>query len=266
MAISEINTTDIRKYLLEELSSVLEESPKIQKTIAGIFQHRFSDKGQTDDRFDKQIEALRQEREASEFRWREQQRVLEEHIEAEQKRWDENNARWDENNKRWEEHDLRWDEMQRKSDERFEFLVGEIKAIHRKHEGSIGALGARWGIAAESSFRSALKDILEQQFGVQVLNITEYDDEGEVFGHPDQVELDIIIKNGDLIICEIKSSISRSEMYTFYKKAQFYEKHHQRKATRLIVISPMVEQRALAVAQKFGITVHSYVDDVRLPS
>jgi len=36
---------------------------------------------------------------------------------------------------------------------------------------------------------------------------TSYDEQGEVFGHPDQIELDIIIKNGLLLICELKSSI-----------------------------------------------------------
>jgi len=45
---------------------------------------------------------------------------------------------------------------------------------------------------------------------VQVINVTEYDDEGEVFGRPDQIELDLLIKNGLLIIGEIQSSISKS--------------------------------------------------------
>lgn len=32
----------------------------------------------------------------------------------------------------------------------------------------IGALGARWGLASEASFRDALKGILEKSLGVQV--------------------------------------------------------------------------------------------------
>ena len=39
----------------------------------------------------------------------------------------------------------------------------------------------------------------QESFGVEVLNVNEFDDEGEVFGRPDQVELDVIIKNGLLI-------------------------------------------------------------------
>ena len=71
----------------------------------------------------------------------------------------------------------RWAENQRHLDQVYQ----EIKGLHQKHESTVGALGARWGIASEQSFRDALKGILEQSFGVEVLNVTEYDDAGEVF-------------------------------------------------------------------------------------
>lgn len=64
--------------------------------------------------------------------------------------------------------------------------------MNRKHESTIGALGSRWGIASEVSFCNALQGILEQSFGVQVLNLNLFDQEGEVFGRPDQVEIDLI--------------------------------------------------------------------------
>jgi len=136
-------------------------------------------------------------------------------------------------------------------------------ALSKKHDRSIGALGARWGIAAETSFRNALAGILAENFGVQVLNVTEIDEEGVVFGHPDQIELDVIIKNGLLLICEIKSSISRSDMYTFERKVRFYETRHQRQANRKLVISPMVEAKALAVATQLGIEVYDDSSEVK---
>ncbi len=289
MAATALNTAEVHRDLLKELPFILEESPEIQRTILRISGRSFADADESDRRFDQMFEELRKDRELSEKRWKANQQRFEkdrelsekrwkenqqrfeeiqcelrEQREENQNRWEENQKRWEENENRWEENKQRWEELQRQSNERFEFLVNEIKALHTKHESTLGALGSRWGIAAESSFRDGLKDILEHDFGVQVLNITEYDDDGEVFGHPDQIELDIIIKNGTLIICEIQSSISRSEMYTFYRKVQFYEKRHQRKATKLMVISPMVDQRARAVAEKLGITVHSYADDVQL--
>jgi hypothetical protein len=38
----------------------------------------------------------------------------------------------------------------------------------------------------EAAFRNVLAGILEESFGVEVLKVTDYDDEGTVFGRPDQ--------------------------------------------------------------------------------
>jgi hypothetical protein len=78
------------------------------------------------------------------------------------------------------------------------------------------------------------------------------------------LELDVIIKNGVLILCEIKSSMSKSDMYTFWKKVRFYEKRHNRKADRALVISPMVDGRAKKAAKELNIEVYSVVEDVPL--
>ena len=39
-------------------------------------------------------------------------------------------------------------------------ILESIKMLNRKHEGTVGALGARWGLRSEQSFRNALKGIL----------------------------------------------------------------------------------------------------------
>lgn len=159
-----------------------------------------------------------------------------------------------------EEQARKWDEQNRKWDE----TLAEIKKLHKKYDSAIGALGSRWGLYSEASFRNGLKGILEDSFGVEVINVNEFDDEGEVFGKPDQVEIDVIIKNGLLILCEIKSSIDKAGMYIFDRKVSFYEKHHHRKVDRKLVICPMVDDRAKPVAQKLGIELYSYADSVEL--
>jgi hypothetical protein len=164
-----------------------------------------------------------------------------------------------EQNRKWDEQNLRWEESRRE----FDRVHEEIMAQARKFDRSIGALGSRWGLQSEAAFRNALAGILEESFGVTVTNVCELDDAGEVFGRPDQVELDIIVKNGLLLILELKSSIDKAGMYSFERKARFYEKHHQRKADRLIVISPMIEPKALAVARTLGI--ETYGDSVEVP-
>ena len=181
---------------------------------------------------------------------------------AEQRRkWEEHDREWREWLQEFKTHreaqNRKWDEQNRNNNE----LLKEIKLSRTRQDQGIGALGARWGIASEHSFRAALKGILEHSFNVQVLNVTEFDDAGMVFGAPDQVEIDIIVKNSELILCELKSSMSKSDMYTFDRKVRFYEQRHQRQAQRKIVISPMVPQPARAVAEKLGIEVFGYAED-----
>ena len=51
-------------------------------------------------------------------------------------------------------------------------------------------------------------------------------------------------------------------MYIFERKARFYENFQQRKANRLIVISPMIDAKAQQVAQTLGIECYSDSLDV----
>jgi hypothetical protein len=168
--------------------------------------------------------------------------------------------KWEEQNRKWEEQNRKWDKNQETINE----MLAEIRGLSHKHDSTLGALGARWGLHTEQSFRNGLAGILEESFDVQVLNVTEYDDTGAVFGRPDQVELDIIIQDGTLILCEIKSSMSKADMYTFDRKVAFYEKHHDRKVDRKLVISPMVAPEAQATARELGIEIYSYANSVEL--
>ncbi|MEA5535635.1 PD-(D/E)XK nuclease family protein [Crocosphaera sp. XPORK-15E] len=208
---------------------------------------------------------------------------LERDREEQARKWDENNRKWDENNRKWEENNhkwnqaldglerdreeqaRKWEENNHKLDQQYQQnqeTLAEIKQMNRKYDSTIGALGSRWGLFSEASFRNALAGILEDSFGVEVVNINDYDPDGIVFGRPDQVEIDVIIKNGLVIVCEIKSSMSKSDIYTFSRKVEFYQQKYQRSVNRKIVISPMIDPRALPVAESLGIEVYSYADDV----
>jgi hypothetical protein len=164
-------------------------------------------------------------------------------------------------NREWEERDRQWEAKQAAINER---LRNTFRMLSWKHDSTFGALEARWGLRPESSFWTAAAGILGDSFGVEVRNETFRDEEGMVFGRPDQVELDVIVRNGLLILCEIKSSMSKSDMVIFERKARFYEKLHGRKADRLIVISPMVDERARRVAIELGVEVFGYAEDVSL--
>ena len=281
-----ITERELRNYLAKELPVMIEENPNIQKSIYLVFRPDFSQKDKTDERFDRMFEELQKDREENSKERKKTDKRLDDSIRQAKEESKATNERLDvtmkrlddtirqsekttkEINKRLDEtirkSDEQWKEQNRKSDERFEAMLQEIRDIRSKQTSQIGALGARWGIAAESSFRNGLRAILENRFDVQVLNVNEYDHEGFVFRQPDQVELDIIIKNGEIIACEIKSSVSRSDTYTFHRKVRFYEKHHNCKVTTMMIISPMIDSYAQKVAEKLGIEIYSYSEDVRL--
>ncbi|MDJ0728872.1 MAG: DUF3782 domain-containing protein [Crocosphaera sp.] len=204
--------------------------------------------------------------------WDEQRQLWQEN----NRKWDEQRQLWQENNRKWDEQRQLWDENNRRLDnfiheqnqkwheqhQQNQETLAEIKQMNRKHDSTIGALGSRWGLFSERSFRNALAAILEESFGVEVLNINDYDSDGIVFGRPDQVEIDVIIKNGLVIVCEIKSSMSKSDIYTFSRKVEFYQQKYQRQVNRKIVVSPMIDDTAFPIAESLGIEVYSYADDV----
>ena len=232
----------------QELPGIMERNPDVRKWVLKLTRKKYADKQETESRFDRLLDELRRDREENTRRWEEQNRRLEEQ-----------NRRWEEQNRKWEEQNRKWETNQKAIHD----MLAEIRDQAKRHDSSIGALGARWGLYSEESFRNGLKGILSKSFGVDVVNVVDYDEAGEVFGHPDQVEVDVIIQDGMLILCEIKSSISKSEMYIFDRKVAFYEKRHGRKATRKLVISPMVDDQAQQVAQKLGIEVYTHADDAK---
>jgi hypothetical protein len=241
-----LNASEMKELLETQVPEILKESPGFKEWLREFIHRQTVPRESFDERFDRIMNELAADRESQRRHWDEQER-----------KWEEQNRKWEEQNRKWEEQNRKWEEQNHKWDE----TLKEIRSVKSKSEQSIGALGARWGVASEESFRAALRGILRDSFGVEVFSVNEFDDEGKVFGRPDQVELDIIIVNGTLILCELKSSISRGEMHLFERKARFYEQRHQRVADRRIVISPMVEARAQELAKALNIEVFSYAED-----
>ncbi len=277
---------DIRRLVREEVRRALVEDPEVRRAIQAALRET------PESRFDKLLEELRLAREEDSRRWAE-------HQAEEAKRWEEQKLRWDEQAKLWAEQNRRWAERQEEEAKRWEEQAKlwaeqnrrwaerqeeeakrweeenlrwkeDQKAIRAmlkrldEFDSRLGALGARWGLHSEEAFRSALQGILEESFGVQVINLREWDDSGEVFGRPDQVELDVIIYNSTLILCEIKSAVSKADIALFERKVRWYEKRHSRKADRRIVISPLADARAERFARELGIEIYSFARDVPL--
>jgi hypothetical protein len=256
----------IKELILKELPILIQQDSNLREWVLTIGRTQFAEQAITESRFDQMM------------------RIIQQQLAEIQQLRDEQNRKWDEQNRKWDENQRQLLELERKSDERWEAgqrqweanqqVINEMlesirnldKKIDKKYDQTLGALGTRWGLHSEDTFRNAISGILQEfPSGVEVIHVNEFDDTGEVFGRPDQIELDLIIRNGKLLIAEIKASMSRGDMYLFERKARFYEKRHQRMAHRLIVISPMVDNKAQEVAARLGITVYSYTDKVEFP-
>ena len=201
----------------------------------------------------------------NEQKWAEFNSCSDEKWAANDARWDANDARWDADDLKWEINDIRWVSINSILDDLIASFL-EFKKDNLKFDEfmrvKVGALGARWGVATENSYRSMLESILVKSFNVEVQNFIGLDESGTVFGRPDQIELDIIIKNGVLIIMELKSSISKNDLYIFERKVRWYESKFDIIVNRAIVVSPMVDRWAIAVAEKLKIELFSNFDDL----
>jgi len=121
----------------------------------------------------------------------------------------------------------------------------------RRH---IDALGARWGILAEEAFRAGIADVVEHYFGGRVERWAYYDEEGFVFGYPTAVEVDMVVKDQEHVLIEIKSSVSRADVFELWRIGQLYERVRGVKP-RLAIVSPFVRDEAKKVAKELGIEV-----------
>ncbi|MCS7177764.1 MAG: DUF3782 domain-containing protein [Anaerolineae bacterium] len=253
---------NIIPLIRQQLPELIRRDPEIRAWVLQMAEERFADRVQTDRRFAQMLAEGRQEREEWNRRWEEQRAEWERRWEESERRWADWEQRWEEQRADWER---RWQEMREDWERRWRDHQDILRTLTQRIDTGISAIGARWGIFAESAFRSGIQAILEESFGVQVLRYQAYDEAGEVFGRPDQVELDRLIRNHTLIVCEIKSSISRSDMHAFDRKVRFYERREGRQADCKIVISPMVEEQAMRLAQQeLGIEVDTYADEVPL--
>jgi len=226
---------EIKKVIMSQLPKLMETDPDIRSFILKVTSESYPDKRETESRFDRIMDELKRDREARDKKWADQ-------------------------DKKWDAQDKKWEENQRVINE----MLVSIQKLDQKHDSTIGALGARWGLHSESAFRKGLRAILEGSFGVKVERYEDYDHEGTVFGRPEQIELDVIIHNGTLILCEIKSSMSKSDLYSFWRKKNFYEDKHARKASRVMVISPMIDDHAKSAAKNLDIEVYGYAEDLKI--
>jgi len=150
-----------------------------------------------------------------------------------------------------EDFDRRMDEQGRRIEEQGRRI--------EEHTRTLGAIGARWGMMTEEAFRRSVRALFADQAEIQVEHWRHHDVAGKVFGYPTDVDMDVVVRNGTLLLIEIKSSLSGADVAEFWRRAELYREVTGRQATRLLMIGAFVDDRAREVAGRLGIEVVSGV-------
>lgn len=159
-------------------------------------------------------------------------------------------------------HDERFEEH----DKKFNEIVEELK-LHRgkleEHDlrfdtliRKLDALGSRWGLMSEKAFRKGLKEILKEYFDAEVEKWIYNDKEGLVFGYPSIIDVDLVVKNGEHLLVEVKSHVNKSDVGALLRKGRLYEKVNNIKP-KLAFLTPYIDDDAKEDAKKLGIAIYS---------
>ncbi|MEM1615746.1 MAG: DUF3782 domain-containing protein [Pyrobaculum sp.] len=128
----------------------------------------------------------------------------------------------------------------------------------RRLENLITALGARWGVMSEEAFREGLREILREA-GWDAVREVLRDEEGLVHGEPGDVEYDVVVKDGAVILLELTSAVKRGDVSVVDKKRQLYEKVKGVKVAAVYIVTPFIHdkqpERVVEMAERRGIKI-----------
>jgi len=263
---------EIRELIANEFPRLITQNTEIRYELIGVMSETFAKKEDITAILN-ELRQMREESEQQRLEFRQEMQVLREESnrlrEESEQRWAEFRQEMkvlrEESNRLREESEQRWVEFRQ-----------EIKALReessasraytdnaiRRFDHTVQGLGARWGLQSEEAFRNGLAAILTDELGFRVEQYEGYDDSGSVFGHPEQIEMDVIIRNASVIAIEIKSSVSRSDLSLFQRKVAFFEQTENVTVNRKFFISPFVDPNAVGLAARMGIELYTHSLDI----
>ena len=170
-----------------------------------------------------------------------------------ERRWEENNRKWEMAEKRFEVIELELKKLREDFNRLYESVMGRMDAFEKR----LIALGARWGVESEVAFREAMKGIVEKPFGAGRVERWVYEDrEGEVFGYPSQVEVDLLVKDEVHVLVEVKSSASEADVAKLWRIGNLYARAMGVRP-KLALVTPFIDARGLEAARKLGVEVYT---------
>ncbi len=245
---------EIIEIIEKRLPEIIETHPEVKRKIEEIIEKKTA----TKDDIKAILLELQKQREETNKRFEMLERENAKRFEAIEKRFEmlerENAKRFEAIERRFEAIDKRFEAMERANakrfetierrfesiDKRFEALINEMKKgfemLDKKIDSRISALGSRWGIFAEDTFRKGFEELLPE-LGYKVIKWRKMDKACKVFLRPRPAEIDILIRDKKKIAIEIKSSLTLGELEVFERSVRFYEEEEKEKIDKKIIIT-----------------------------
>ncbi len=180
-------------------------------------------------------------------------------------RLEERVARLEERFLKLEERVARLEERYQKLEERFLEVEKRLLAVEeavRDLQRTLATVAHRFGVLSESAFRDAIKGIVEELFGASAYRWTAYDREGIVYGHPAEVEVDVVVTDKAHLLVEVKSRADPGDVLELTRIARLYEAKEGVKP-QLAIVAGFVSPKARRIAEKHGVKIYTYLEEER---
>jgi len=120
---------------------------------------------------------------------------------------------------------------------------------------TVAAIGHRFGIITEKAFREAMRYVVEEVLGAaKVERWVHRDEKGIVYGYSTVVEVDVVVRDREHVLVEVKSRVSRGDVAELHKIGRLYEEVRGVKP-KLLIIGGFVDPAAYEAAAKLGVEI-----------
>jgi hypothetical protein len=124
-----------------------------------------------------------------------------------------------------------------------------------RSEALLAAIAHMFAALDDESLRESMKCVIEEVFGVAKVEKWVYNDaEGFVYGVPSVIEVDLLIRDKEHILLEVKSRVGRGDVYELSRVGKLYEKITGTKP-RLVIIGGFMDKDVNDLAEKLGVEI-----------
>jgi len=135
----------------------------------------------------------------------------------------------------------------------------------RKLRRTLLVIAHELGVISNDEFREAMEEAIKEVLRATKVEQWVYrDDEGFVYGYPSVVEVDIVVRDKEHILVEVKSRVSKGDVAELYRIMKLYERVKGVKP-KAVIIGGLIDPEAYEAAAKLNVEVKPVVREKKPP-